>query len=173
MDWTRRRSSLKIDIKPFTPDLTDSVGHLIITIQRDEFGLPLSLEDQPDLADIPGVYQKNNGNFWVALAGADKVVGTVALADIGGGHGALMKMFVAGVYRGARLGVGQRLLDTLLGHARRNGFADVLLGTTSVMTRAHAFYGKNGFKQINKDGLAEGFPLMQVDTRFYRLDLTP
>jgi len=164
---------VEIDIKPFTPDLADNVGHLIITIQRNEFELPLSLEDQPDLADIPGVYQKNKGNFWVALAGADKVIGTVALVDIGGGRGALMKMFVASVYRGPRLGVGQRLLDTLVAHARGNGLTGISLGTTSVMSRAHAFYEKNGFRQIEKDDLPDGFVPMQVDNRFYRLDLTP
>lgn len=168
---------MDISIESFTPDLTDSVGNLIITIQRDEFGLPLTLDDQPDLADIPGVYQKDKGGFWVAMAGADKVIGTVALADLGGGdgrkHGAVMKMFVAGVYRGARLGVGQRLLDTMIKHASGNGFSNITLGTTSVMLRAHAFYEKNGFLLIDKNELPDGFPLMQVDTHFYRLDLTP
>lgn len=162
---------MEISIKSFTPHMAEAVGHLIIVIQRDEFGLPLSLEDQPDLADIPGVYQKDKGNFWVALTGADKVVGTVALADIGGGRGVLMKMFVAGVYRGARLGIGQSLLDTLLGHALDAGFSDICLGTTSAMPRAHAFYEKNGFRQIDKGDLPDGFSPMRVDTRFYQLEM--
>ena len=163
---------MEIDIRSFTPDMTDAVGQLIIKIQRDEFELPLTLDDQPDLDDIPGVYQKNNGNFWVAHTRDGKVIGTLALVDLGNGHGALMKMFVASMFRGSRIGIGNRLLETLVTHARNNGFSDVCLDTTSVMPRAHAFYEKNDFQEIDIDDLPEGFPVMKVDTKFYRLDLT-
>jgi hypothetical protein len=36
---------------------------LILHIQRQEFGLPIALEDQPDLLEIPTIYQRDNGNF--------------------------------------------------------------------------------------------------------------
>ena len=31
-------------------------------IQRDEFGVPIAVEDQPDLLDIPGFYQLGGDN---------------------------------------------------------------------------------------------------------------
>jgi hypothetical protein len=85
----------------------------ILPIQQSEFGIPISLEQQPDLVDIPAFYRRDNGNFWVALSG-DEVVGTIALLDIGNRQGALRKMFVTAAWRGAAHGVGGRLLDTLL-----------------------------------------------------------
>ena len=52
---------MEIDIRSFTPDMTDAVGQLIIKIQRDEFELPLTLDDQPDLDDIPGSDPSQDG----------------------------------------------------------------------------------------------------------------
>ncbi|MHA1598707.1 MAG: GNAT family N-acetyltransferase [Alphaproteobacteria bacterium] len=152
--------------------MTAAVSQLIIKIQRDEFGLPLTLDDQPDLADIRGVYQTGDGNFWVAVLDEERIIGTLALVDLGGGHGALMKMFVASTFRGSRLGVGKGLYDALLAYASAAGFLDICLGTTSVMPRAHAFYEKNGFVEIDKADLPDDFPVMAVDSKFYRLVLT-
>ena len=54
-----------IQIVPFAPQHVEGVGALIVGIQRDEFQIPITLEDQPDLQDIPGFYQQGAGNFWV------------------------------------------------------------------------------------------------------------
>src|SRR3712207_5531145 len=102
-----------IEVVPFTPEYEDIVGALIVGIQSDEFGVPITLEDQPDLQEIPTFYQRGAGNFWVALSDGE-VVGTVALIDIGNHQGALRKMFVHPDYRGREHGVSGRLLDTLL-----------------------------------------------------------
>src|SRR5688500_6829468 len=99
-----------IRIIPFAPQDAEAVAALIIGIQRDEFHIPITLEDQPDLLDIPAFYQRGAGNFWVALADS-RVVGTVALLDIGNQQGALRKMFVDASYRGSAYGVSARLLD--------------------------------------------------------------
>jgi hypothetical protein len=88
-----------IAIAPFAEKHLPGVVDVILPIQQAEFNIPISLEAQPDLLDIPGFYQKNNGNFWVALQG-NEVVGTVALLDIGRGPGALRKMFVKKPFRG-------------------------------------------------------------------------
>ncbi|HMG04893.1 MAG TPA: GNAT family N-acetyltransferase, partial [Chthoniobacterales bacterium] len=88
-----------IQIEPFTPRHADGVGALIIGIQRDEFQIPITLEDQPDLQDIPAFYQQGAGNFWVAVSDGE-VVGTVALLDLGNHQAALRKMFVHATHRG-------------------------------------------------------------------------
>lgn len=156
-----------IQILPFTSQHVESVGALIVGIQRDEFQIPITLEDQPDLQDIPGFYQKGAGNFWIAVA-EGKVVGTVALLDLGNHQGALRKMFVHASYRGPGHGVSARLLDTLLEWSRARGVQEVYLGTTEKFRAAHRFYERNGFRQIAANELPTHFPKMAVDTRFYR-----
>jgi len=170
-DWPpQRRCSLNSDviqIIPFAAGHSEGVGTLIVGIQRDEFQIPITLEDQPDLQDIPAFYQQGAGNFWVAVAEGE-VVGTVALLDLGNHRGALRKMFVHAGHRGPRNGISSRLLDTLLEWSRAHGVNEVYLGTTEKFLAAHRFYERNGFQQIDDDELPPDFPKMTVDTRFYR-----
>ena len=156
-----------IQIVPFASQHVEEVGALIVGIQRDEFQIPITLEDQPDLKDIPAFYQQGAGNFWVAMS-EGKVVGTVALLDIGHHQGALRKMFVHASYRGPGQGISARLLDTLLEWSRARGVRDIYLGTTEKFLAAHRFYERNGFQQIAPDELPPSFPKMALDTRFYR-----
>ena len=118
-----------IVISPFHPEHQQGVQDVVLTIQRHEFGIPITLEEQPDLMDIPGFCQCGEGNFWVALAGPE-VLGTIALLDIGEGLGVLRKMFVKKAWRGKKYGVAQSLLNTLLNWARDKDFCEIYLGTT-------------------------------------------
>jgi len=139
---------------------------MILQIQQDEFSLPISIKDQPDLEDIENFYQKN-GNFWVALDD-DKVVGTTALISIGNGDGTLRKMFVKKEYRGKDKGISSSLLSFLLNWAGENNYKRIFLGTTPQFLAAHRFYEKNNFINIQKEDLPETFPVMKVDKIFYR-----
>ncbi len=56
-----------IQIKQFAPKYEDAVTNLIVPIQQTEFSIDITAEDQPDLKNIPGYYQKGPGNFWVAI----------------------------------------------------------------------------------------------------------
>ena len=146
------------------------VADLILSIQNAEFGIPITLELQPDLNTIPEFYQTNNGNFWIAKID-DEIIGTISLLDIGNGRGALRKMFVRKDYRGKEFGVGQKLLITLLEWCRHRGIAEIFLGTTEKFIAAQRFYEKNGFKEIPKKELPETFPVMEVDIKFYQLSV--
>jgi len=159
-----------ITIEPFKKDEALEVAGLILAIQQQEFNIPITLAEQPDLLDIPVFYQKGSGNFWVALSGVE-VVGTIGLLDIGNGEGALRKMFVRPAFRGSASGAAQRLLDTLLDWARSQRMKTIFLGTTSQFLAAHRFYEKNGFNQIDKASLPPTFPLMGVDSLFYQFSL--
>ena len=161
---------MEFQIAPFAPLHVKEVGALIVGIQREEFKIPITLEDQPDLQDIPAFYQQGAGNFWVALS-ESRVVGTVALLDLGSHQGALRKMFVHPDYRGPTHGVSARLLDTLLEGSRAHEVREIYLGTTEKFLAAHRFYERNGFQQIPASELPLRFPKMAVDTRFYRLAL--
>lgn len=159
-------------VRRFVPEDADRVQRLVLAIQREEFGVPVTLEEQPDLRDVPTYYEKDRGAFWVAVDGSN-LVGTIGLLDIGHGQGALRKMFVAPSHRGAAVGVGAALLRTCLEWATTAGMHDVLLGTTEQFRAAHRFYEKWGFVQIPQEALPEHFPRMRLDSRFYRYHLGP
>lgn len=160
-----------IRLMPFEARHADAVGQLIVSIQREEFGFDIDLEQQPDLLTIPAYYQQGAGNFWVAQD-HDRVVGTIALKDIGHHSVALRKMFVAPDYRGAAWGVALKLLRVALDWSKQHAVQSIFLGTTEKFHAAHRFYEKHGFLLIDKTILPAGFPFMPVDTRFYRLDVS-
>lgn len=147
------------------------IVNLILAIQQQEFGVPITINDQPDLQNIASFYQKDNGNFWVAVEEA-KVVGTIALVDIGNSQVALRKMFVHKNYRGKEKGTAQALINTLLQWAKQKRLQAVFLGTIDTMKAAHRFYQKNGFVEIGKEQLPGNFPVMAVDNRFFVLHLS-
>jgi N-acetylglutamate synthase-like GNAT family acetyltransferase len=155
-----------MDVVPFRPEHGSEVVALILGIQRGEFGMSITAEQQPDLARIPAYYQAGDGNFWVARAGG-RVVGTISLLDIGASQGALRKMFVHPDFRGREAGTARRLLDALLAWCRERRLRDVFLGTTPHFLAAHRFYEKSGFREIPKAALPASFPVMEVDTKFY------
>jgi GNAT superfamily N-acetyltransferase len=160
-----------IKIVEFDENYERPVIDLIVGIQRGEFGVNITAEEQPDLASIPEFYQTGNGNFWVALD-EDLPVGTISLKDIGNDEVALRKMFVDKRYRGAGSGVAKMLLENSIAWAKRRNVESIYLGTTDAFRAAHRFYEKNGFRQIDKNRLPRTFPLMVQDTRFYWLKLS-
>lgn len=164
---TTNFTSDQLQIQSFSVAYADEVCRLILSIQREEFGLPVTLEGQADLLNIPDFYQRANGNFWIALVN-DHVVGTIALLDIGNAQAALRKMFVASECRGQHLGVAATLLRTCLNWAASKQTREVFLGTTLQFLAAHRFYEKHGFTEIDRRILPSTFPIMSVDTKFYR-----
>jgi len=163
--------SNEIRIDEFSSEYQEEILNLIVMIQQKEFEIAITAEDQPDLCNIREFYQKGAGNFWVALFN-NKVIGTISLLDIGNGRAALRKMFVGKAFRGERYQVAFRLLDTLIKWAGSKKIKEIYLGTTSKFLAAHRFYEKNGFGEIDKTDLPGTFPVMKVDTRFYKFELS-
>jgi N-acetylglutamate synthase-like GNAT family acetyltransferase len=172
LNYQRMGTSTKmgIEIRPYELKDQQSVIDLILTTQQKEFGLPITLEDQPDLLKVKEFYQQNAGNFWVATDG-NKVIGTIALIDAGQGLGALRKMFVDPAYRGREFGTAERLLQTLLEWARKHDLKEVYLGTVDAFQRAHHFYEKSGFTAVASENVPAHFPRMKPDTIFYKITL--
>ena len=161
---------MKFVIRQYQDSDRQQVIDLILSIQQGEFNIPITIEDQPDVKNIPQSYQKGNGNFWVATA-EDRVVGTIGLIDIGKNQVALRKMFVHQNYRGKEIGVAKLLLTELIASCLNNGVSEILLGTIDRMKAAHRFYEKFGFKEIQKVTLPDNFPVMGVDNTFYALSI--
>lgn len=159
-------------VRPYTEEDKEKIIALILPIQQQEFGVPITIADQPDLQAVSTFYLQKGGNFWVAVYG-DDVIGTIALLNIGSGQGVIRKMFVHSSYRGAAWGVAQRLLDKLVTWCETKQIDEIFLGTIDTMKAAHRFYEKNGFHAIEKETLPSSFPIMKVDNRFYQQVLRP
>ncbi|MES2646982.1 MAG: GNAT family N-acetyltransferase [Bacteroidota bacterium] len=160
----------EVIIRIYSDYYKKSITKLILKIQNEEFGIPITLNQQPDLNQISQFYQAGNGNFWVALL-EGKTIGTISLLGLQNRKAALRKMFVDKLYRGPDFGVGQKLLNTLFDWAKQKGIEEIVLGTTERFTAAQRFYEKNGFKEIEKKELPEDFPVMEVDVKFYCIAL--
>ena len=156
-----------MNIYEYTETYNEQVIGLIVNIQRDELGVKITADDQPDLKAISSGYQKGKGNFWLAVD-EQKVVGTIALIDMGGNEAALRKMFVHPEYRGKDKGVAQQLINVLFAWGRKNDIETIYLGTIDIMKAAHRFYEKNGFQRVVKQELPISFPAMPVDNIFYK-----
>ena len=157
----------KIDISKYKGTYNKAVVDLILTIQQIEFNIPIDIEAQPDLKNIPEFYQTGNGNFWVAKMD-ETIVGTIALLDIGNSNVALRKMFVKSAFRGREWGVGLSLLNSVFEWAIEKRLSNIFLGTTEKFLAAQRFYEKNGFMEIDKKLLPKEFPVMSVDVKFYK-----
>lgn len=158
-------------IVPYDGHDCDSIVELITSIQIDEFGVATSERQQPDLRNIERFYQQGAGNFWLAMDD-DRLVGTIALKDVGGGVCALRKMFVKQEYRGNCAGIAAALMQTLLDWARQHDVRSIYLGTVDVYHAAHRFYEKTGFTEVDRAQVPDNVPLMDVDVKFYRYQVS-
>jgi GNAT superfamily N-acetyltransferase len=124
----------------------DLIGQTLADIGVvDPLKLPI---DDEDLSHIDEIYS-GKGGFWLTLEDG-KLIGTVAIRDLGEGVAKLNRMFVLVDHHGA--GVGQVLFDHALNFARSQGFTKIVLNTHENMNRAHHFYEKNGFTKLGKAG---------------------
>ena len=157
-------------IEPVGNFYSQQIVDLIIPIQQIEFGVPITLEDQPDLMDIESNYHATGGNFWAAFQDG-KVVGTIALISIGDENGVIRKMFVSKDFRGKEFGIAQNLLNGLITYSKARGITDLYLGTVDILKAAIRFYERNGFVALEKQDLPSTFPIMSADNVFYHLEI--
>lgn len=149
----------------------EEVIKLILHVQNVEYGVGISVEEQPDILDIQSYYIKDGGNFWVALNDNDEVVGSIGLQKKTNEVAVLKKFFVYKDYRGKELGIGTGLYEALLDFAQKHGFSKVILDTPSKATRSHSFYKKVGFKEIAKEDLPIQYDYPDRDSLIFELDL--
>ena len=157
-------------IRPLNNRYCQAIVDLILPIQQDEFQVPVTLADQPDLLDIEAAYLSGGGNFWGAFDG-ELLIGTIALLKAGERMAALRKMFVRQAYRGKASGVAGALLKTLEDYCVEEGITDLYLGTVSQLKAAQRFYERNGFERVAVEDLPPGFPRTTPDKIFYFADL--
>lgn len=142
------------------------VAVLILGVQRDDVGLHVPIEEQPELLDLGTAYR--DGAFWLALDG-DEIVGTLGMVRYGH-SGVLKKLFVRPDHRGSG-GAGHDLYERALAWAKARGLAEILLDTPAVATRSHAFYERRGFRIAGRAALPVGYAFPDRNSLIFRLDL--
>ena len=80
-------------------------------------------------------------------------------------------MFVRADFRGKEKGVAASLMNNAKVWCTNKDINVILLGTVDEMKASHRFYEKNGFVEIAKANLPVNYPIVSVDTKFYKLDL--
>lgn len=128
------------------------IADLVLSIQNDEAGIGLTLDDQPDLKNIVSAYA--TGGFWIAVSG-DRVIGCIGLLGFGR-RGVLKKLFVAASHRG-RHGPAEVLLRAVLDRAGELGIESIVLDTPGAATRSHSFYARFGFVPVKFEEFPPGY----------------
>lgn len=141
---------------------------LILHIQNDEAGIDLQINEQPDLLNVPLYYEKDGGDFWLAID-QDQVVGTFAFMNYGNGNAVLKKFFVRADWRSKK--VGFILYQTVIDYLKKHGYKQALLDTPAVAKVSHRFYERAGFKKIAKAELPFHYAYPDRDSYLYLLKL--
>lgn len=155
-----------IEIISYSDKFKAQTISFIFDILENEFGHH-SKSGRPDLHNISNYYQKNGGNFWLAVDNGN-VVGTIALSNYGDKNGFLERFYVKKDLR--KHGIGRKLFYDLMEFAHINKFENIFLSTWDGTNDAQNFYNKNGFKRI--DLLPENIAARSgKDNIFYQLKL--
>ena len=140
---------------------------LILHIQNSEAKINLTIEEQPDLLEVPLYYEKNGGAFWIAVE-KEKAIGTIAFMNYGSGNAVLKKFFVRSDWRNQK--IGYALYEKLITFLKDEKYKWVLLDTPSVATTSHRFYEKAGFRKITKENLPFRYEYPDRDSYLYLLE---
>ena len=162
------RMSPPFCIRRFRRDDQLAVERLVLTIQRDEFGLALSADNQPDLRDIAAFFSHPNSAFWVAEARqTPSIIGCIGLEALPGNLAAMRKFMVHLDWRGKATGVAASLNATFEASAQNNSITKIVLSTVDVTKAAQRFYQNIGYSGVQISELPEAFVPGVIDTLFY------
>jgi ribosomal protein S18 acetylase RimI-like enzyme len=110
--------------------------------------LPVDLDAQgfaDEIATLPGPYVPPRGVLLLAFR-KGTTVGSVALKELEPGTGEIKRLYV--VQEGRSLGVGRKLVTSILEHASGLGYREIKLDTLPHMREAIALYRSFGFSPI-------------------------
>jgi putative acetyltransferase len=137
-----------MSIVPFQPGHEDGFRSLVSDTLL-EFGFEHDPEFDGDLDDPAATYAA----LWVAVED-ERVVGSVALRDLGDGAVELKRMYLRPDQRGR--GLGKQLLALALDWARAHGKKLIRLDTSEQMVAAQRLYEANGFVRVPGNAPRQG-----------------
>lgn len=127
-------------------------------------GLNLCFQNfEKELAELPGEYVPPSGRLFLAIEN-DQIAGCVAVRKIADDTCEMKRLYVRPAFRG--LGLGRRLIETIIAAAREIGYQHMRLDTLpGKMDPAIAMYRSLGFKNIDPyyDNPVAGAAFMELD----------
>jgi ribosomal protein S18 acetylase RimI-like enzyme len=108
-----------------------------------EFGYGYQRETDYDLDNPAQFYE-----IFYILEEADKIIGSIAIKNIGNEVAELKRLYVDHKYRGQ--GYGAKLLDLALKYSKEHQYYKVILDTSTNFDKAILLYKSRGFKLIHK-----------------------
>jgi GNAT superfamily N-acetyltransferase len=161
-----------VSIRPFRPTDQTAIENLVLTIQRIEFGLDLTADNQLDLKDVGAYFRGSGSAFWVAVSAKDDaVIGCIGLESVAGPLAIMRKFMVAQAWRGRPLGVAHALHAAFLQHARAINASKVVLSTVVETKAAQSFYTRLGYRCIERGAMPVEFVPGILDAIFMVLDM--
>ena len=120
----------------------------LFTAYAKSLGLDLGFQDfTTEVSTLPGRYAPPKGEILLACDSQGNVVGCVAVRPLQApGCCEMKRLYVTPAGRG--LGIGRRLVDTILNIASCLGYHEMRLDSLSNMHKAIELYEKSGFKKI-------------------------
>lgn len=151
-------------IRPVRPEDTPQIHALIARIFAD-YGYAFEVErENPHLADPANWFRRSGGEFWVVEhEGQVIATGGVLLHD---DEAELRSLYVAPEHR--RCGLGRRLTQMAIEHARAAGRPRIVLWTDLRFTEAHKLYESLGFVRSGRRSVASTNSFCE---HFYELEL--
>ncbi len=145
-----------------------AVERLVLGIQQQEFGLALTAQNQPDLADVAAFFAAPGSAFWVGVNGAGAVIGCIGLEALDAETAVMRKFMVDRQWRGSGAGVSAALVGAFEDHAAQAGFTTIALSTVSATKAAQRFYEKAGYLRVEKADLPPAYAGGVLDSVFFR-----
>lgn len=120
------------------------IKNLIASVlQEYQLEFDVNQADQ-DLIDLDKSYGTNNGFFGVITDSNNRIIGTLALYNLGNKIAEIKKMYLHKDYRG--LGIGKQSMIYLIELAKKKRYDRLEIETASVLASAIKLYEKFGFK---------------------------
>lgn len=140
-------------IRPATNRDSERIIALVFSVLS-EYGLPPDPGSKDaDLKDIEGNYIRAGGVFEVIEDRQGKLLGTYGLYPLDQETCELRKMYFVPQIRGK--GLGRRILERAVDHARRLHYRSIVLETHSALKEAIRLYTKFGFVPTEMKHMSE------------------
>ncbi|MGL5675422.1 MAG: GNAT family N-acetyltransferase [Cellulosilyticaceae bacterium] len=121
----------------------------LIEVALGVHGLQLEVDGADlDVSNVEAYYFHNGGWFQV-VEDAGRLIGSVGVYKLSDTQCELRKMYLYPEYQGKK--IGKQLMDNALDAARALGFKEMLLQTSSKLSKALPLYEKYGFVE-DRDG---------------------
>jgi putative acetyltransferase len=149
---------MTVQIQPIEPQQIIEAKRVILSVARNIFQWPASLDDlvkqfdeQGDFLDVdnPQMYYFDRQGLFLVAIDQGRVIGTGAIRRLEGDAAELKRLWLLEAYQGR--GIGYQLMQTLLRFAQTTGYRHIRLLTDRRQDRAIRFYQRIGFQPIECD----------------------